>query len=55
MSEIVLGMGTSHTPQLSSGWELWSDHANRDKGAPRCKFDTPERSGVLRLRPTRVE
>jgi 3-O-methylgallate 3,4-dioxygenase len=34
MSEIVLGVGTSHTPQLSSGWELWSDHANRDKGAP---------------------
>jgi hypothetical protein len=34
MSEIVLGMGTSHTPQLSSGWELWSDHANRDKGSP---------------------
>lgn len=33
MSEIVLGVGTSHTPQLSSGWELWSDHANRDKGA----------------------
>jgi len=34
MSEIVLGVGTSHTPQLSSGWDLWSDHANRDKGSP---------------------
>src|SRR5579875_518365 len=34
MSEIVLGMGTSHTPQLSSGWDLWTDHANRDKGSP---------------------
>jgi hypothetical protein len=33
MSEIVLGVGTSHTPQISSGWELWTDHANRDKGA----------------------
>lgn len=33
MSDIVLGLGTSHTPQLSSGWELWTDHANRDKGA----------------------
>lgn len=33
MSEIVLGVGASHTPQLSSGWELWSDHANRDKGS----------------------
>lgn len=34
MARIVLGMGTSHTPQLSSGWELWSDHAARDKGLP---------------------
>lgn len=33
MADIVLGAGTSHTPQLSSGWELWSDHATRDKGA----------------------
>jgi len=32
MAQIVLGIGTSHTPQLSSGWELWSDHATRDKG-----------------------
>lgn len=32
MSEIVMGLGTSRTPQLSSGWELWDDHANRDKG-----------------------
>jgi hypothetical protein len=29
-----MGTGTPHTPQLSSGWELWSDHANRDKGTP---------------------
>lgn len=34
MAEIVLGAGTSHTPQLSSGWELWSDHASRDQGSP---------------------
>jgi 3-O-methylgallate 3,4-dioxygenase len=33
MSDLVLGVGTSHTPQLSSGWELWDDHANRDKGS----------------------
>lgn len=32
MAQIVLGIGTSHTPQISSGWELWSDHATRDKG-----------------------
>jgi hypothetical protein len=30
MAEIVLGIGTSHTPQLSSGSEMWSDHARRD-------------------------
>lgn len=33
MADIVLGVGTSHTPQISSGWELWSDHANRDRGS----------------------
>lgn len=33
MARIVLGIGTSHTPQISSGWELWSDHATRDKGS----------------------
>lgn len=33
MADIVLGAGTSHSPQLSSGWELWSDHANRDRNS----------------------
>lgn len=32
MAEIVLGVASSHTPQLSSGFELWSDHAKRDQG-----------------------
>lgn len=32
MAEIVLGLGTSHTPQLSSGADMWDDHAARDRG-----------------------
>jgi hypothetical protein len=32
MAEIVLGVASSHTPQLSSGSELWEDHAKRDRG-----------------------
>lgn len=31
MAEIVLGLGTSHSPQLSIPPELWADHAERDK------------------------
>jgi catalytic LigB subunit of aromatic ring-opening dioxygenase len=31
MAEIVLGVASSHTPQLSSGFELWADHAKRDR------------------------
>ncbi|MFN8635434.1 MAG: hypothetical protein U0893_16430 [Chloroflexota bacterium] len=32
MAEIVLGMGTSHTPLLSLAPELWETYAQRDKG-----------------------
>lgn len=32
MAEIVLGVASSHTPQLSSGSELWTDHGKRDQG-----------------------
>jgi hypothetical protein len=31
MAEIVAGIASSHTPQLSTGIELWHDHAERDK------------------------
>lgn len=31
MAEIVLGLASSHTPQLSSGSDLWDDHAKRDQ------------------------
>lgn len=35
MSEIVVGIAASHTPQLSSGVDLWQDHADRDRARNR--------------------
>jgi hypothetical protein len=35
MAEIVIGIASSHTPQLSSGVSLWEDHAERDRRNPR--------------------
>jgi hypothetical protein len=35
MARIVLGIGSSHTPQLSTTPDWWEDHANRDRGNPR--------------------
>jgi hypothetical protein len=34
MAEIVVGLGTSHTPQMSSSAELWEGHATRDQRNP---------------------
>lgn len=34
MAEIVLGLGTSHSPMLSLPSELWSEYAARDMGNP---------------------
>lgn len=34
MAQIVLGLGTSHSPQLSTPPELWSQHGERDKRNP---------------------
>jgi 3-O-methylgallate 3,4-dioxygenase len=31
MAEIVVGIASSHTPQLSSGVDMWHDHADRDR------------------------
>jgi 3-O-methylgallate 3,4-dioxygenase len=31
VAEIVAGIASSHTPQLSTGTDLWHDHAERDK------------------------
>jgi 3-O-methylgallate 3,4-dioxygenase len=35
MADIVVGVASSHTPQLSSGVDMWEDHAERDRGNPR--------------------
>jgi 3-O-methylgallate 3,4-dioxygenase len=35
MAEIVIGIASSHTPQLSSGVDMWLDHAERDRRNPR--------------------
>lgn len=34
MADIVVGIASSHTPQLSSGVDMWSDHAERDRRNP---------------------
>ncbi len=34
MAEIVVGIASSHTPQLSSGVDMWHDHAERDRRNP---------------------
>ena len=34
MADIVVGIASSHTPQLSSGVEMWHDHAERDLRNP---------------------
>ena len=34
MAEIVIGIASSHTPQLSSGVDMWHDHAERDRRNP---------------------
>jgi hypothetical protein len=31
MADIVIGIASSHTPQLSSGVDMWPDHAKRDQ------------------------
>ncbi len=34
MADIVVGIASSHTPQLSSGVDMWLDHAERDRRNP---------------------
>jgi hypothetical protein len=31
MADIVIGIASSHTPQLSSGVDIWPDHAPWDQ------------------------
>jgi 3-O-methylgallate 3,4-dioxygenase len=35
LAELVIGVASSHTPQLSSGADMWPDHAERDRRNPR--------------------
>jgi hypothetical protein len=34
LADIVVGIASSHTPQLSSGVDMWPDHAERDRRNP---------------------
>lgn len=34
MARIVLGIGSSHSPQVSTSIDWWEDHANRDRNNP---------------------
>src|SRR4051794_19322646 len=34
MARIILGLGSSHTPQLSTTTDWWEDHASRDRANP---------------------
>lgn len=34
MAKLVLGLGTSHSPQLSIPFEMWKDHGERDRLNP---------------------
>ncbi len=34
MADIVVGIASSHSPQLSSGVDMWPDHAERDRRSP---------------------
>lgn len=34
MARIVLGIGSSHSPQVSTSVDWWEDHANRDRNNP---------------------
>lgn len=39
MAKIVLGMGVSHSPQLSTPTEVWALHAERDRNNPEIDFE----------------
>ncbi len=39
MAEIVLGIGTSHTPQISANWEMWPNLAKTEEVSPAIPAD----------------
>lgn len=49
MGRIVLGMGTSHSPQLSTPPELWSGHGERDSRNPALLDNTGTRRSFQEL------
>jgi 3-O-methylgallate 3,4-dioxygenase len=67
MAEIVLGVGTSHTPMLSTPWQKWTTSAERDRDNPKLLgrdgvfYDYPgletkaDGSAVAELAPDRWE
>jgi 3-O-methylgallate 3,4-dioxygenase len=38
LARVVLGLGTSHSPQVSTGPEVWELHADRDRANPSIPF-----------------
>ncbi|WP_134705113.1 protocatechuate 3,4-dioxygenase [Ammoniphilus sp. YIM 78166] len=44
MAKIVLGMGVSHSPQLSTPAETWAAHAERDRHNPEIDFEAQART-----------
>jgi len=42
MADIVLGIGTSHTPQISAPWEEWPNLGKQDKPSPYIPEDLEE-------------
>ncbi len=53
MADIVIGIASSHTPQLSSGVDMWPDHASRDQRY-RCSARTPRTTPTRRRWPART-
>ncbi|MFB5189247.1 DODA-type extradiol aromatic ring-opening family dioxygenase [Alicyclobacillus fastidiosus] len=43
MAKIVLGIGSSHSPQVSSPSDVWAMHAQRDRENPDTQYEARER------------
>lgn len=49
MARIALGLGSSHSPQVSTGPELWHLHAERDRANPHLDF-----AALARIAPANI-
>ena len=54
MAQIVLGLGTSHSPQLSTPPDLWRNHGERDKRNPDLRKPDGRVTPTKRCSPLRV-